>query len=154
MLPAPTAYEEAEPLAFATSRFPRLSKSKPNGVAPADAREGCAYPAVGADRVGVDRVRSLPRHHERVAARVEGDLRGAAAAGGQRLRRAGQRRQAVAADRETGGVAGPACIQDVQGLPVQRGADRANTARGNRGLELDAVRPNREERNGVAARID
>ena len=33
-----TAYDDADALALETSRLPRLSKSKPNGVAPADAK--------------------------------------------------------------------------------------------------------------------
>src|SRR5947208_1833984 len=35
--PAETAYDDAEPLAFDTSKLPRLSKSNPNGVAPTEA---------------------------------------------------------------------------------------------------------------------
>jgi hypothetical protein len=34
--PEPTAYDDADPVAFETSRSPRLSKSKPNGVPPLD----------------------------------------------------------------------------------------------------------------------
>ena len=40
-----TPYDEAEPAASETSRWPRLSKSKPNGVPPADG-ETTAVPAI------------------------------------------------------------------------------------------------------------
>ena len=110
--------------------------------------------AVLADRVRVDRARRLLRDHERLAVRRERHLRRAGAAGAERPRRAGERRELVMAHGEPGDVPAAAGVQDVQDVVVNGQADRPDAARRDRVLKLERVVADAEVRNRVAAGVD
>ena len=125
------SYDDADPAAFDVSTLPRLSKSKPNGVAPTAALTigGPATPW-GPTDVGVDRARRLLGDHERLAVGRERDLRRSGATRTERTRRAGERRQSVVLDDEAGDVPGAARVQDVEHVPVLRQAGRRGPPEG------------------------
>jgi len=136
---AVTAYDDADPAAFETSRWPRLSKSNPNGVPPADGDTTGAEGRPSAPTAYVSIVLDVFGHDECGTVRCERDLCRTGAARAERLRRAGERRQAVVREREPADVARPAGVEDVRELAPHRHADRMDTAGRHGRLEVEAA---------------